>query len=162
MELSTNTAKNLPEEDNKETGESVQYIVIRLGNEQYGIDIRYIDNIVRMQPITRIPKMPPYLKGVINMRGEVNPVISMSLIMGLEEDVYTKATRIIVLKLEQEGNVGFIVDEVKEVVTLSPDEIEKITYNSKEEKTNLITAVGKHNGELISLFDLNAINIEGN
>ncbi|MCI5953867.1 MAG: chemotaxis protein CheW [Lachnospiraceae bacterium] len=162
MELSTNTAKNLPEEDNKETGESVQYIVIRLGNEQYGIDIRYIDNIVRMQPITRIPKMPPYLKGVINMRGEVNPVISMRLIMGLEEDVYTKATRIIVLKLEQEGNVGFIVDEVKEVVTLSPDEIEKITYNSKEEKTNLITAVGKHNGELISLFDLNAINIEGN
>ena len=162
MELSTNTAKNLPEEDNKETGESVQYIIIRLGNEQYGIDIRYIDNIVRMQPITRIPKMPPYLKGVINMRGEVNPVISMRLIMGLEEDVYTKATRIIVLKLEQEGNVGFIVDEVKEVVTLSPDEIEKITYNSKEEKTNLITAVGKHNGELISLFDLNAINIEGN
>lgn len=162
MELSTNTAKNLPEEDNKETGESVQYIVIRLGNEQYGIDIRYIDNIVRMQPITRIPKMPPYLKGVINMRGEVNPVISMRLIMGLEEDVYTKATRIIVLKLEQEGNVGFIVDEVKEVVTLSTDEIEKITYNSKEEKTNLITAVGKHNGELISLFDLNAINIEGN
>ena len=162
MELSTNTAKNLPEEDNKETGESVQYIVIRLGNEQYGIDIRYIDNIVRMQPITRNPKMPPYLKGVINMRGEVNPVISMRLIMGLEEDVYTKATRIIVLKLEQEGNVGFIVDEVKEVVTLSPDEIEKITYNSKEEKTNLITAVGKHNGELISLFDLNAINIEGN
>ena len=162
MELSTNTAKNLPEEDNKETGESVQYIVIRLGNEQYGIDIRYIDNIVRMQPITRIPKMPPYLKGVINMRGEVNPVISMRLIMGLEEDVYTKATRIIVLKLEQEGNVGFIVDEVKEVVTLSPDEIEKITYNSKEEKINLITAVGKHNGELISLFDINAINIEGN
>ena len=96
------------------------------------------------------------------MRGEVNPVISMRLIMGLEEDVYTKATRIIVLKLEQEGNVGFIVDEVKEVVTLSPDEIEKITYNSKEEKTNLITAVGKHNGELISLFDLNAIHIEGN
>ena len=162
MELSTNTAKNLPEEDNKETGESVQYIVIRLGNEQYGIDIRYIDNIVRMQPITRIPKMPPYLKGVINMRGEVNPVISMRLIMGLEEDVYTKATRIIVLKLEQEGNVGFIVDEVKEVVTLSPDEIEKITYNSKEENTSLITAVGKHDGELISLFDLNAINIEGN
>ena len=73
MELSTNTAKNLPEED-KGVGETVQYIVIRLGNEQYGIDIRYIDNIVRMQPITRIPKMPPYLKGVINMRGEVNIV----------------------------------------------------------------------------------------
>ena len=162
MELSTNTAKNLPEEEKRGITESVQYIVIRLGNEQYGIDIRTIDNIVRMQPITRIPKMPDYLKGVINMRGEVIPVISMRLVMGLEPDEYTKATRIIVLKLEQEGNVGFIVDEVKEVVTLTSNEIEKITYNSKEEKTNLITAVGKHNGELISLFDLNAISIEGN
>ena len=162
MELSTNTAKNLPEEEKRGITESVQYIVIRLGNEQYGIDIRNIDNIGRMQPITRIPKMPDYLQGVINMRGEVIPVISMRLVMGLEPDEYTKATRIIVLKLEQEGNVGFIVDEVKEVVTLTSNEIEKITYNSKEEKTNLITAVGKHNGELISLFDLNAISIEGN
>lgn len=162
MELSTNAVMNLSEEENKESVEPVQYIVIRLGDEQYGIDIRNIDNIVRMQAITRIPKMPIYLKGVINMRGEVIPVMSMRLKMGLEEDVITKATRIIVLKLEQEGNVGFIVDEVKEVVTLTADEIEKITYNSKDEKTNLINAVGKHNEELISLFDLNAISFEGN
>lgn len=162
MELSTNTVMNLSEEENKESAEPVQYIVIRLGNEQYGIDIRNIDNIVRMQAITRIPKMPNYLKGVINMRGEVIPVMSMRLKMGLEEDVITKATRIIILKLEQEGNVGFIVDEVKEVVTLTAGEIEKITYNSKDEKTNLINAVGKHNEELISLFDLNAISLEGN
>lgn len=162
MELGTNAVMNLSEEENKETVEPVQYIVIRLGEEQYGIDIRNIDNIVRMQAITRIPKMPVYLKGVINMRGEVIPVMSMRLKMGLEEDVFTKATRIIVLKLEQEGNVGFIVDEVKEVVTLTADEIEKITYNSKDEKANLISAVGKHNGELISLFDLNAISLEVN
>lgn len=159
MELST-VNKNFLDEENKGTGETFQFIVIRLGEEQYGIDIRNIDNIVKMQQITRIPKMPPFLKGVINMRGEVIPVISMRLKMGLEEDVLTKATRIIVLKLEQEGNVGFIVDEVKEVVTLTVNEIEKLTYNSKDEKTNLITAVGKHNGELISLFDLNAITLE--
>ena len=81
--------------------------------------------------------------------------------MGLEADEISKKTRIIVLKLEEEGNVGFIVDEVKEVVTLTSSEIEKITYNSKDE-VNLINAVGKHNGELISLFDLNAISLEGN
>ena len=162
MELGTNAVMNLSEEENKETVEPVQYIVIRLGEEQYGIDIRNIDNIVRMQAITRIPKMPVYLKGVINMRGEVIPVMSMRLKMGLEEDVFTKATRIIVLKLEQEGNVGFIVDEVKEVVTLTADEIEKITYNKKDEKANLISSGGKHNGELISLFDLNAISLEVN
>lgn len=120
-----------------------------------------IDNIVRMQQITRIPKMPSFLKGVINMRGEVIPVISMRRKMGLEDDVITKSTRIIVLKLEQEGNVGFIVDEVKEVVTLSSREIEKITYNAKEDNQSLINAVGKYNGDLISLFDLNAISLEG-
>jgi len=106
--------------------------------------------------------MPAFLKGVINLRGEVIPVISMRLKMDLPEDEITKKTRIIVIRLEQEGNVGFIVDEVKEVVTLTESEIEKITYNSKDEKQSLINAVGKHNGELISLFDLNAITLEEN
>lgn len=160
MELSL-VNKNLPAEERQEENETIQYIVIRLGEEQYGIDIRYIDNIVRMQHITRVPKMPAYLKGVINLRGEVIPVISMRLKMGLADDEITKASRIIVVKLEQEGNVGFIVDEVREVVRLSGDEIEKITYNTKDEKASLINAVGKHNGELISLFDLSAISLEG-
>lgn len=162
MELGNSMVQELPVEEEKVVAQAVQYIVIRLGEEQYGIDIRSIDNIVRMQSITRIPKMPAFLKGVINMRGEVIPVISMRLKMDLEDDVITKATRIIVLKLEQEGNVGILVDEVKEVVSLSVNEIEKITYNAKEEKSSLINAVGKHNGDLISLFDLSAINLEGN
>jgi purine-binding chemotaxis protein CheW len=95
------------------------------------------------------------------MRGEVIPVISMCVKLGVKsDDEYTKETRIIVLKLDQEGNVGFIVDEVKEVVSLADHEIEKITYDSKDEKANLIDAVGKHNGDLISLFDLSAITLE--
>ena len=162
MERSKSTVQELLVEEGKAAAETIQFIVIRLGEEQYGIDIRSIDNIVRMQSITRIPKMPAFLKGVINLRGEVIPVISMRLKMDLDDDVITKATRILVLKLEQEGNVGFLVDEVKEVVTLSVNEIEKITYNAKEEKSSLINAVGKHNGELISLFDLSAISLESN
>jgi len=162
MELSTMFNAGIATTDHKEMEGTIQYIVIRLGQEQYGIDIRNIDNIVRMQSITRVPKMPAFLKGVINLRGEVIPVISMRLKMDLPEDEITKKTRIIVIKLEQEGNVGFIVDEVKEVVTLTESEIEKITYNSKDEKQSLINAVGKHNGELISLFDLNAITLEEN
>ena len=136
--------------------EFFQYIVIRLGDEQYGIDIRYIDNIVRMQHITRVPKVPAYLKGVINLRGEVLPV------MGLEADELTRATRIIILKLEQQGSVGIIVDEVKEVVTLGTSEIEKMSQNAGENKKSFITGVGKHNGELISLLDLNSITLEEN
>ena len=164
MELSTNSTnitKSVSEEDRKRPVEIIQYIVIRLGDEQYGIDIRNIDTITRMQHITRVPKMPAYLKGVINLRGVVIPVMSMRLRMNLAADEITKSTRIIVLKLEQEGNVGFIVDEVKEVVSLDVEDIEKIADNNKEGKASLINAVGKHNGELISLFDLNAISLEG-
>ena len=64
-------------------GEGKQYIVVRLENEQYGIDIKYVDNIVRQQKITRIPSAQHYFKGVINLRGEVIPVMSLRLKFGL-------------------------------------------------------------------------------
>lgn len=138
--------------------ETTQFIVVRLGEEQYGIDIKYVDNIVRMQHITRVPKVQEYLKGVINLRGEVIPVMSIRVKMELSEDEYGKSTRIIILKLEQQGNIGIIVDEVKEVVTLDNSQIEKVAYDSKEEKDNFIFAIGKYeNGGLISLLDLNAV-----
>ena len=140
------------------TGDTTQYIVVRLGDEQYGIDIKYIDNIVRMQHITRVPKVPYYLKGVINLRGEVIPVMSIRLKMFLPEDEITRATRIIILKLEQYGTIGIIVDEVKEVVTLENSLIEKMAYDSsKEDKTNFISGIGKHEDELISLLDFNLV-----
>lgn len=146
----------------KATAETVQYIVIRLGEEQFGIDIRFIDNIVKMQKITRVPKVPEYLKGVINLRGEVIPVMSLRMKMGLPEDEYVRSTRIIILKLEQQGNVGVIVDEVKEVVMLESTQIDKMSYDSKEGAVNFINGVGKRNGELISLLDLNSITLEEN
>jgi purine-binding chemotaxis protein CheW len=116
--------------------DTTQYIVIRLGNEQYGIDIKYIDNIVRMQRITRVPNVENYIKGVINLRGEVIPVVSLRIKMGLAEDEITKATRIIILRLDNGDTIGMLVDEVKEVVTLGASKIEKVAYDSKEEKTN--------------------------
>lgn len=144
-------------EELKVAGETNQYIVIRLGHEQYGIDIQYIDNIVRMQHITRVPKLANYLCGVINQRGEVIPIMSLRLKMGLTADEETKASRIIVVKLEQYGTIGMIVDEVKEVVTLDmAEQVEKVAYD-KDEKNNYIIGVGKYEGGLISLLDLNAV-----
>ena len=137
--------------------DTIQFIVIKLGGEQYGIDIQYIDNIVRMQSITRVPKVASYLKGVINLRGEIIPVMSLREKMHLAEDELTKATRIIILKLEQHGTIGVIVDEVKEVVTLNGIDIEKVSYDNKEEKSTYISGIGKENGNLISLLDLNAV-----
>ena len=144
----------------KETYETNQYIVIKIGEEQYGIDIRYIDNIVRMQNITRVPKVQNYLKGVINLRGEVIPVMSIRIKMDLDEDVITRASRIIILKMEQQGNIGIIVDAVKEVVTLDASQIEKVSYDNKAEKRNFINGIGKYDGGLISLLDLNMVVVE--
>lgn len=137
--------------------ERTQYIVVKFGDEQFGIDIKYIDNIVRMQQITRVPKVQSYIKGVINLRGEVIPVVSLRLKMGLEEDEITKATRIIIIKLDNEEVIGVLVDSVKEVVTLESTQIEKASYDANEEHLHFISGVGKDKGELISLFDLNLV-----
>ena len=134
-----------------------QFIVVKIGSEQYGIDISYVDNIVRMQKITRVPMAQAYFKGIINLRGEIVPVMSIRTKMDLEPDVFTDVTRIIILKLEEHGVLGLIVDEVKEVVTLGPDEIDKVAYDAKNNKSNFINGVGKHGEELISLFDTNSI-----
>lgn len=143
-----NVSLNRPVERN-----TTQYIVTRLGEEQYGIDIKYISNIVRMQKITRVPKVSSYIKGVINLRGEVIPTISLRLKMGLPEDEITKKTRIIILKIEQHESIGVLVDEVKEVVTLDDDHIEKISYD-KDDKARFLSGVGKYDEKLISLLDI--------
>lgn len=143
-------------ENNGIKEETKQYIVVRIGNEQYGIDIQYIDNIVRMQRITRVPKAQRYFKGVINLRGEVMPVMSIRLKFDLDDDEITGKTRIIILKLDSQSTVGILVDQVKEVVTMEPENIEKI-QSGPEHKSAYLYGVGKHNGELISL--LNIVNV---
>lgn len=137
--------------------EKKQFIVVKIGSEQYGIDIAYIDNIVRMQKITRLPKAQVHFKGIINLRGEVVPVMSLRLKMELDDDIFTNATRIIILKLEEHGCVGVIVDEVKEVVSLGVEDIDKYSPDNRDEKSDFIKGIGKHNEQLISLLDINAV-----
>ena len=140
--------------------DSKQYIVVKIGIEQYGIDIKYVDNIVRIQRITRVPKAQSFFKGVINLRGEIIPVMSMRLKFGLEDDVVTNATRIIIIKLEPQSAVGIIVDEVKEVVTLDDTMIEKVTNSAVEDKYGYLSGIGKHKDGLISLLNISSVIIE--
>ena len=135
--------------------ETKQFIVVRIGGEKFGIDIGYVDNIIRLQKITRVPKAQVWFKGIINLRGEIVPVMSARIKMGLEDDVFTNASRIIILKLEEKGELGMIVDEVCEVVTLVVDEIE--TPNVDAGKDLFINGIGKSGDELISLFELGEI-----
>lgn len=140
------------------TDETTQYIVAKLGNEQYGIDIAYVDNIVRMQKITRVPKTQPYFLGVINLRGEIIPVMSMRDKLEMEEGEITGSTRIIIIKPEQNASLGLLVDEVREVVTLSEEDVEKVTYdNGREDASMYVTGVGKYKDTLISLININGI-----
>lgn len=137
--------------------EKIQYIVVKIGSEHYGINISLVDNIVRMQKITRVPKVPAYYPGIINLRGEIVPVMSARVKMGLGEDVITNQSRIIILKLEVQGLVGIVVDAVREVITLGESEIDRTAQNSKKQDTTYINGIGKNGDELISIFDINSI-----
>lgn len=141
-----------------DVGELIQYIVIKIDDEQYGINIKFIDNIVRMQQITRVPKVDDYLKGVINIRGEIVPVMSVRMKMGLAEDEITNKSRIIILKTQDGDLVGIIVDQVNQVLTLDSNNVEKMRYDDKKQKQDtFVSGVGHYEGGLVSILDLEAV-----
>lgn len=103
--------------------EDVKVIVFGLGNEEYGIEVDKVRTIERMMPITRVPKTPPFIKGVINLRGIVVPVLHLSGRFNLEESAPTEHTRIIVVAVN-EMEVGFIVDSANDVVDINEEDID--------------------------------------
>jgi purine-binding chemotaxis protein CheW len=137
--------------------EQVQYIVVSVGSEHYGLDISYVDNIVRMCKITRVPKAPHHYIGIINLRGEVVPLMSLRRKMGLPDDVFTDISRIIILKTEEQGLVGVVVDEVKEVITLTENDIDRNIQETKGEKDTYINGIGKSGDDLISILEITAV-----
>ena len=147
------------DEKRSEEIEQKQYIVVKLGSEQYGIDIQYVDNIVRMQRVTRVPKAQPYFKGVSNIRGEVIPVMSLRIKFGLEPDEFKNATRILIIKIEPQAAIGMIVDEVKEVITLGEESIDKGS-GGNDEKSLYLSGVGKQPNGLVSLLNIPAVVME--
>ena len=142
------------------TSDSKQYIVVNVGNEQFGIDIKYVDNIVRMQRIIRVPKAQSYFNGVINIRGEIIPVMSLRVRFDLEADVFTSKTRILIIKLEPQSAVGIIVDEVKNVITLSDEDVDINTSVGNDEKSGYIIGVGKLEDSLVTLLNLQGVIID--
>lgn len=141
-------------DENIVVNEARQYIVVKLDNEQYGIDISFVDNIVRMQQITRVPKAQSYFSGVINLRGEIIPVMNLRLKFGLEMKEDTNATRIIIIKPENNAKIGILVDEVHEVVTLNEENVEKAVY---DEQGIHLQGVGKYKDTLISILNVQGI-----
>lgn len=132
-----------------------KYVSIVIDKELYGIDIMMIDSIVRMQPITRIPGARDYFPGVINLRGDVVPILSLRKRFGLVPDEFTNKTRMIILKPEGRETVGFIVDEVSEVLLIGEDDVDIIKDSSKE--GNFSTGIARTSVGLVSLINVGAV-----
>ena len=106
-----------------EHGELIQLVSFSLAQEEYGVDVLKVREIIRMPSITRVPNTPHYVEGVINLRGKVIPIISMRKRFSLNETEYDKQTRIMVMDVGGEL-MGFIVDAVSEVIRISGSEIQ--------------------------------------
>ena len=140
-----------------QTSEAKKYLVFKLEEDEFGIEIGKISTIIEKDmEITRVPKQPAFLKGVINLRGEIIPVISLRLKFGLSDDVYNEDTRIIILKLD-DLSIGLIVDSVAEVVELDDETTESDTNIASEKSHKFLTGVGIAHGRIITLLDLEKI-----
>lgn len=134
---------------------SKQYIDVRLGDDIYGIEIKYIRNIIVMQSITRVPKAQSYFRGIINLRGDIIPVMSLKARLGLEESEFTSATRIIIIKPNPSAApVGIIVDEVNEVITLDDNDVDMLNYDDNDSNALFSLGVGKLDNELINILNV--------
>lgn len=133
-----------------------QYIIFTLNNEFYGIDITHVNTIIMMPEITDVPLSADYVKGMISLRGRIIPVIDLHKRMNYGEEVITKETRIIVININENEQVGIVVDTVKEVMVISNDDIEYPSPFMKSEDS-FISGVGKKPDMLISIFDINSI-----
>lgn len=133
-----------------------QFIVFKLDAQLFGIDIQNVQIIEKIKPIMRVPKVPSCVKGVMNLRGEIIPVINLREQFELVQLETTDKTRIIIVKLE-EAMVGVIVDEVKEVIELASNQIEGVQNIQGKIKNNHILGIGKTDQNIITLLNLSNI-----
>ena len=129
-----------------------KYVIFKLIDEYYGLDIENVISVEKMQEFTRVPNAPSYVRGVINLRGEVIPVIDLREKLGLKLKSTDENTRIIIVS-ENEINLGIIVDSSSEVLEIQRSLIDK-PLASEEKSNNYLKGIGKVDGRLIIIIDL--------
>jgi purine-binding chemotaxis protein CheW len=131
-----------------------KFLVFRLSTEEYGLDIQKITTIIEKDmSIARVPKTPAFMKGVINLRGDIIPVINLRKRFNLDDGEDTEETRVIIARFD-EIIIGLIVDSVAEVIDLDDDSIENITNIAGDMSLDYIMGVGKVAGRIITLLNL--------
>ncbi len=138
----------------------LQVVGFRIGRETFGLPISMVREIVRVPEITSVPNAPDYIEGVINLRGRIIPIVDLRKRFGERSFEPSKKNRIVVVELESRA-IGLIVNSASEVLRIPPSEIEEPHNVFKEGELNYITGVGKLNGRLVILLDLNKILLRG-
>lgn len=135
--------------------EEKQIVGFMLGEEEYAVDILSVNEILKMTPITRVPKANKFVKGVINLRGNVVPIINLRKKFKDEEKEVDDRTRIIILTIE-DNRFGIIVDNVTEVIRIKKEDIEEPNLIDSVDK-KYVDGVGKYEGRLLILLKLEQI-----
>jgi purine-binding chemotaxis protein CheW len=137
-----------------------KYLTFHLGNEEFAVQVLRVREIMGIQEITAVPQTPDYVKGVINLRGKVIPVVDLRLKFGLPEIAYTQRTCIIVAQIENRGTkllIGIIVDCVSEVLTLQTTDIEDTPDFGSGVETPYLLGMAKIKGKVKILLDINMV-----
>lgn len=137
-----------------------KYLTFNLGREVYGIEILKVQEIIGMMSVTRVPKTPAFVRGVVNLRGKVIPVIDLRLKFGLEGKDDTDRTCIIVVQVTLFGNpviMGLIVDEVSEVLNVQGNQIEASPSFGAKVDTDFILGMGKVGTKVVMLLDVDRV-----
>jgi len=143
------------DEDDEDTQKD-KFLTFRVGEEDYGIEIRHVTEIIGIQKITAVPDMPEFVKGVINLRGKVIPVLDMRRRFVLEDRDYDERTCIVVVNVA-ESAVGLVVDTVNEVADIPEEQIEPTPDINKAGNNVMIQGLGKVGEEVKILLDVNRL-----
>lgn len=137
-----------------------KYLTFTLADEHYGIGILKVKEIIGMMPITSVPRTPEFIKGVINLRGKVIPVIDLRLKFDMEEIGYTERTCIIVVEIDADDTtvlIGIVVDSVSEVLNIQENEIEDAPTFGTKLDTDYILGMAKMEGGVKILLDIDRV-----
>lgn len=136
--------------------EEIKVIVFALANEEYGVEVEKVKTIERMMPMTRVPKTLPFIKGVINLRGVVVPVIDLRGRFGLPESDYTDNTRIVIIVVD-DMEVGMIVDSANDVIDVDSDQIQDPPEIVGGVRAKYLRGVAKVGDRLLVLLNLSEV-----
>ena len=146
--------------DNTAITATDQYLAFTLGNEQYAVEVTSIKEVLELPSITRIPKAPAYMKGVINIRGGVVPVLDLRQKFGMEETEPTVDTSIIVIELTDGGTkatIGTIADSVQEVIQIPPDSIDPAPKIGTNIETEFIDGLANYHDNFLIILNIEKV-----